>query len=454
MNLENRLRIADLLTRRLPGGGPLQPYQTEILKANPLLHKQHLNQLRDRIIVKSRQIGISTILAIEAALDAFSIPNYNIVFLSKSDEDAKALLDQTRNILVELQQLNNYLSGSLPSTDGRQSIFGDKDNKSEIKLINGSRLVSRSSSPKSARSLRADHLIFDEFAHHPEPEEAWVAAIPTTGKGRKSRITVCSTPNGKKNYFYNLWKMTGHFEKFSLPYEVCPWLDIERIKSLMGDEFNIPGKFEQEYECSFESFEGSLWTWSELEGYVTKDVPKGGLTVLGYDPANVHAKSAVVLVRLLKGKKTVIPLADLKNYPWHIQAEKVKQYVKDFEVSKVVYDKGGPVGNTVTDNLKHLGSRLVGVTFSKDFKRKTATSIKASCQKQQFAIVETEYTQMLLRDMSLYDLNRSGFVQSKTEGHQDFLAALMLAWTEIGRSVTFRDLNWNIRGYLAPVGSQ
>ena len=405
---------------------PLHDYQKEIFTREP----------RKRLIVKSRRAGISTMVALEALVDCIRNSGFQVLLLSKDEDQSKLLLQKVKGFLIKIPDW--------------QEAVGDTNNKTELSFRNGSIIRSLPCTPHNARGYEANHLVMDEFGVMPFVEEIWVGARPTIATG--GRVTIFSSPKGKLNKFYDLWINGEGWEKLEIPWDKCPHLKEEDL----GKEDMTPGEFEQEYCCSFEEYTGALFTWPQLESLVTNEFPKAGLTVMGYDPAQVHDRSAVILVRLKEGKKTILPLADLKDTPYLMQAKRIIQFAEDFAVSKVIYDKGGQLGVTIQENLSPLGSKVLGSTFSGKFKVEMLINIKNEIQKGNVKIFKTDYTDLLLKDLFSFDINRPNFIQYKKDGHQDFLAALMLAWSEIKRQRGIRAIDFQ-RGYwgsssLGPVG--
>src|SRR5574340_828180 len=88
-----------------------------------------------------------------------------------------------------------------------EGTFLDEKDKPEYKQLeiifpNGSRIVGLPATPSTARGHSAN-ILLDEFAFHKDSRAIWAALFPTVTRGYKIRII--STPQGKKNKFYELW---------------------------------------------------------------------------------------------------------------------------------------------------------------------------------------------------------------------------------------------------------
>lgn len=143
----------------------------------------------------TRQGGKSFIASLEAVLDCYERKT-TWVFLSAGERQSKELMAtaamHARAINIAIQE-----------TD---STFRAEDNtlykQLEIVFPNGSRIIGLPANPSTARGLSANVLL-DEFAFHKDSRAIWKALYPTITRGYKIRII--STPQGKKNRFYELW---------------------------------------------------------------------------------------------------------------------------------------------------------------------------------------------------------------------------------------------------------
>lgn len=397
-----------------------------------------------RLVLKSRQIGISTVVALEAVIECIENNNYLVLLLSIDERKSIDLLNSVRSLL---KNIPNY-----------ETFIGETDTKTELRFVNGSRIISLTSNPNNARGYRANHIVFDEFAEMELVDEVFAAALPTISRGGK--ITIVGTPKGKANKLYELWTTATDFERYEIPWTECPDLTEENIDPIRQELSTVPGLFEQEYECSFDTFVGSLFTYSELENYLVPDIPQEGYTILGYDYAQFQDMSAVVLVRKKKFKKSVVPLIDLSGKTYSMQAKELARIVDDWNVSKLIYDKGGRHAEPVITELKKMiPTKMQAYQFkSKGIdKIQFLRNIKAACQQNEFEILKTSHSDRLIKELIDFDLANPKFRQYKKGGHQDFLAALMLAWSEIKKPRRFGQLALPLRQYgpsLSERGSQ
>jgi len=144
---------------------------------------------RFNIILKSRQMGISTLCAAYALINMRFRSDYKVLVIATTQDVAKNLVHK-----VKLMHRN------LPSWLQERVI---DDNKLEFTLGNGSSIKAVSSSPTSGRSEALSLLIIDEAAFVDNIEKIWASAQMTLATGGDA--IVLSTPNGVDNLFHKLW---------------------------------------------------------------------------------------------------------------------------------------------------------------------------------------------------------------------------------------------------------
>jgi hypothetical protein len=144
---------------------------------------------RYNIILKSRQLGISTLTAAFALHLMLFNSDKNIIVIATTQDVAKNLVDIVR-----------FMYDNLPSW---LRIEATELNKLNIKLINGSQIKAKSSAGDSARSEASSLLIVDEAAFIEDIERIWGSAQQTLATG--GRAIILSTPNGVGNWYHEMW---------------------------------------------------------------------------------------------------------------------------------------------------------------------------------------------------------------------------------------------------------
>jgi len=160
-----------------------------------------LDKSRFKIGMMSRQAGKSFGTSLEAVDDCME-RRTTWVLLSAGERQSKELIAtaamHARAYSMAIQELDETFRAE--STEYKQLT---------IALPNGSRIIGLPANPNTARGHSAN-ILLDEFAFHKDSRAIWRALFPTVTRGFKLRII--STPQGKKNKFYDLWS-TG--EKYS-----------------------------------------------------------------------------------------------------------------------------------------------------------------------------------------------------------------------------------------------
>ncbi|KKK62080.1 hypothetical protein LCGC14_3007900, partial [marine sediment metagenome] len=97
-------------------------------------------------------------------------------------------------------------------------------------------------------------VYLDEFAFHADAPEIWRAMYPAVTRGYK--VSVCSTPNGRGNMFFDLWSggsqeqgstFTRHRTDIHMAVKEGLEVDVSGLRESVGDA----ECWAQEFECSF-----------------------------------------------------------------------------------------------------------------------------------------------------------------------------------------------------------
>jgi len=144
---------------------------------------------RYNIILKSRQLGLSTLSASYALWRMIFQEDFQVLVIATGKDVAKNLITKIR---IMYQNLPSWLR--VPASE---------DNKMSLVLENGSRVVAISSAPERARSEALSLLIMDEAAFIDKIDEIWTASQQTLATG--GDCIVLSTPNGMGNWFHSMW---------------------------------------------------------------------------------------------------------------------------------------------------------------------------------------------------------------------------------------------------------
>ena len=147
---------------------------------------------RYTIVLKSRQIGFSTLAAAYSFWITYFWPDRFVVMLSKTEREATKLLGKSKYIYKFLPDWLRLAGPELTQNNMLKMTF---DNESVIESL--------PSANEPARGESVYLAIIDEMAFLPNPEEAWAAIEPIADVG--GRVICLSTAKGEGNIFFNLW---------------------------------------------------------------------------------------------------------------------------------------------------------------------------------------------------------------------------------------------------------
>ena len=186
------------------------------------------------IILKSRQMGISTLTAGYSLWMMLFHSDKNILVIATKQDVAKNLVQKVR-----------YMYENLPSWLKVECI---EDNKLNLRFANGSQIKAVSSATTSGRSEAVSMLVIDEAAFIDNIDAIWGASQQTLATGGKA--IVLSTPNGIGNWFHEMWadSESGKNEKFNtirLHWSMHP----ERDTSWREDQDDLLGPRLAAQEC-------------------------------------------------------------------------------------------------------------------------------------------------------------------------------------------------------------
>ena len=189
------------------------------------------------IVLKSRQMGISTLVAGYSLWLMTFHESKDILCLSITQETAKAIVTKVR-----------FGNDNLPSWLKQKIIL---DNQLSLKLKNGSQIKAVSSTGASGRSAALSLLIIDEAAFIQNAQDLWLSAQSTLSTGGKAIIL--STPNGVGNFFHKMWMESeedlNDFRRITLPWHLHP----DRDQSWRDNQTKLLGErgAAQECDCVF-----------------------------------------------------------------------------------------------------------------------------------------------------------------------------------------------------------
>lgn len=285
-----------------------------------------LEKYRFNVVLKARQMGISTIVAAHISWLMIFHKHKNVLILCTK-------LQTATNIVKKVKEMVKNLP------DWMQIAKITVDNRTSFELSNGSMIKASSTSGDAGRSEALSLLVLDEAAFIPDMDELWTGIYPTISTG--GRCIALSSPNGVGNWFHTTYidaeSGVNAFKPTKLHWSLHPdrdqrWFENE-TKNMSQRQIA------QEYECSFNAsgetvvapddidriekmvcepkhkvgFDRNYWIWEECHDgkkYVlVADVARGD----GADYSVFHVLNAdsMEIVAEYKGKPNIDDFATI-----------------------------------------------------------------------------------------------------------------------------------------------
>ena len=188
---------------------------------------------RYNIILKARQLGISTLSAGYSLWMMLFHNDKNILVIATGKDTAKNLVTKVR---VMYDGLPSWLKTNT-----------EEINKLSLRFTNGSQIKAIASNESAGRSEALSLLIIDEAAFVDKIDEIWTAAQQTLATGGDS--IVLSTPNGVGNWFHKQWvgaeDGTNEFNTIRLHWSMHP----DRNQTWRDEQDKVLGPSQAAQEC-------------------------------------------------------------------------------------------------------------------------------------------------------------------------------------------------------------
>jgi len=208
---------------------------------------------RFNIILKSRQLGISTLAAAYAVWLAYFYKDKNVLIIATKLAVAQNFIKKVKTAIR-----------GLPSWFTLTQMTGS--NKQGVEFSNGSQIKAVPTSDDAGRSEALSLLIIDEAAFIRNFDELWMGLYSTLSTG--GRAIVLSTPNGVGDKYHELCtgaeNRTNKFNLIKLMWDVHP----ERDDTWFTNETrNMSRKqIAQELMCDFAASGDTFMQTEDLEG--------------------------------------------------------------------------------------------------------------------------------------------------------------------------------------------
>ena len=351
--INNYVKVSHPLKDTLPFN--LYDFQEDLI--------EDFQNYRFNIVLKGRQLGISTASAAYVAWLLLFHRNKNVVIMATKLQTAANLV---KKVKFALKHAPEWMMISKIIVD----------NKNSFELDNGSQVKAISTSGDAGRSEALSLLVIDEAAIIEGMDELWAGLYPTLSTG--GNCIIVSTPKGVGNLFHKLYSEAeqglNDFNAVKLPWHFHPdrdqaWFDKE-TKNMSQREIA------QELECSFNmsgdtlihgedltrirdkeleepkyktGFDRNLWIWDQYEEgkkyFLTADVARGD----GRDHSTIY---------VFNSKDMKICVEYKGKVPLDMFAQMILDLSKQYNNCLTVVENNS-IGIAVLNKLRDLGHRHI-----------------------------------------------------------------------------------------------
>ncbi len=374
--------VSDLFQVRNMDGDlvPYSPYSYSV----EFLDYGFYDMDKDRAVLKSRQIGFSTIAEIEAIITAMTFDAQEISFISHQFTASKKLVEACGNIIRDAKY---------PLPFSQRNI-----QKQRIKCDTGSTIVPYSSNPNSIRGDSSIRVYLDEFAFVKDQEATMDAVEPKLSRG--GQITMMSTPLRQDDLFMTTWKsisegeMPGNamycplFEENTFDITqpltsqtlnpICPDIDLRRVESVRSKSHD---RFRQEYMCEPVDEINAYYPYDMILGCTTVEPQwqpnyEGSYNVLGLDHALVHDRTCAIVNQFKDGVNDIVRV-EVTQDDYEKQLDMVARLVRQYKIHKIRPDATSEMGVQVERDLrKRFGYIVEPVKYTNQVKNEMALRLK------------------------------------------------------------------------------
>ena len=408
-DLNPKLKNRNTGERRKPEQNAISQEQEELLingflggmfQYQRIWHDAKKHRIRN--ILKSRQIGATYYFAHEAFVDALTT-GHNQIFLSASKKQAL--------------QFRSYIVSYAKQT-------ADVDLKGEtIKLPNSAELIFLGTNSATAQSYHGN-LYFDEVFWVPKFDVMRKVASGMAAQ-KMYRQTYFSTPTTIAHPAYaffsgkafNRGRAKADKVEINISHEnlrtgkLCAdrqWKQIVTIHDALEGGCNLfnledllaensKEEFEQLFLCQFADDNSSAFKFADLQLCQVDSLeewhdfkpfyqrPFGNREVwLGYDPAFTGDRAALAIVappRVEGGDYRVLHKQTFHGMDYETQANRIKQFCDDYNVTRIVIDKTG-MGSGVFQEVKKFYPMVQGLDYNAELKNEMVLKTQNLIQKR------------------------------------------------------------------------
>jgi phage terminase large subunit-like protein len=245
-----------------------------------------------RLVLKARQTGLSTTIALEALYYALHRDYDRTLLVSRNQELAGLLIGSCQVALASLRDVPPLVAES----------------RSKLVFENGSEIVSLPANPATGRGYPASRVYLDEAAFIAYAELIMQGIAPTLAAG--GQMTVLSTPKGRTNLFARLWAGLdgGAWSRHRVHWSDCPRYRDDPTWEARTRAGMTEQAFGEEFDCNFRTSSGAVvwerdWVADRYDVHDEAMALSVIARILSYDTASKdrdhNSYSACAVVELL-----------------------------------------------------------------------------------------------------------------------------------------------------------
>lgn len=340
--------------------------------------------------------------------------------VSLTHDQAKIIFDYAANVV-----LNSPLEEALDSIKWSSPL--------EMRFRNGSRVYARGlgHDGSTARGFGADVVYPDEAAFIKE-RIIHEVVFPMLTASPYAEVAAISTPNGH-NWFYDAYMrglpQTNEVASFHMPTWDNPFLNRSHLRA---EKLRRPKvAWDVEYGAQFVDDQAAQFPWSILESVIDQDIPLPGSCILdhqyviGYDPADTHDRSGVVILDVTSRPWIPVFIDDISGSGYVAQKETIRDLAGQYGNAAVLIDASH---TPLMQELQATGVKVREFRFTAESKRDLLDGLLLTIEQ---ADVRLPFHQDLIGEMKAYrrETGKTGRLQlgAPEGGYDDLTTALALA---------------------------
>ncbi len=302
------------------------------------------------------------------------------------------------------------------------------ETKTGVEFQNRSRVVSLPNNPDAIRGYRADYVYVDEAAMFRNDFEVKAAVIPCIA-GRQGRLSLISTPKGRRGWFYEAWN-SDIFSKHRVHYSDSPHLtrdDIEGMRATLS-----PLEWEQEMELQFLDEVNALFPYELIlqcvSDYEVRLEKPENPAYIGIDFGRYRDSTVITVVEKLEDNTLkIIFIDELLRKDFNEQIKHIERLINFYGPAGVAIDKTG-MGIPLHDLLVKKFPHVDGVTLTANTKEAIIKALHSAMNNRKI-VIPADATQLInqLRTFQRVQTRTTVRYEAPQGQHDDYVTSLALA---------------------------